>query len=261
MRLWPLLLAVLPVFARPAHATIIVGMPTGDGFVVCADRLLAAFGDRKEDSMVTKLHRRPPNLIWATGGNVLFVQMRTGEKAFDVEAIVRTFLSDHPEEPGTEFFRALDSFVWSEYQKKLKLHSADPPPTTFLRWDVVFFWAEKNGFVHVHLCRLANGTPAAPLDFRQTRPIDRTTTVNPLVFGIGHEVLGAVVDGDQRYDRFRQDAELMNILGGTTPVHTIGIRKATRLLKRLVVTASRAERVLRAEHTISEESDCLSFGR
>lgn len=254
----PVLLA-LSVIARTSNATIIIAVPAVDGLMVCADRFKSVPGARKA-TRVNKLHRLGPRFAWAVAGHVRLVNRAAKAKALDAEAFVGQFFEEHPPEPSADLFEAFDSFLQNKVANDLRTYFGDAPPIAALNLEVVFFWIDDANLPHVHSAKLWRSPAVVPSD-TSSRPNDDGASAWVVVGGTGREVLQALVDSDPRLDAVRRDEPALDLLRGSVRVKDLDLRVARRRLKRLIVVASRAEPRVRAEHTMTEESDCLALRR
>jgi hypothetical protein len=225
--------------------------------MVCADRLRAVPGPRKSTRM-NKLHRLGPRFAWAVAGHLRLVNRAAKSKALDAEEFVDDFFKDHSPEPSAELFRAFDSFLQAEVADDLRKYFDNSPPLEALNIEVVFFWIDDAGLSHMHSAKLWH-SPTVTASDTAAPAIDDTTTVSIIVGGTGLEVLQTLVASDEHLETFRGDKALGDLVRGTTRVEDLNLRIARGLLKRLIISASRAERRIRSDQTMSEESDCLTL--
>jgi hypothetical protein len=245
------------------HATLVVGVTTQNGWVVCADKRVydRARGDVDE---VTKVTRVPGNAVVAfVGGHRFYRLRREGNGSltllpdiFNADDIVQSFTKTRRFTNTDVFWSGLATQVVTKLTEVFARESNLQRDSTE-NFKAVFYWSGSNGRQRR---RVLNVSFVGKTDVSWT--LEDTQIHRSDISDVALE--GSLADElqkghDPRFDAVRNDSRIKKFLEGRPATKSTSTREAETFAKHLIQLSSQRLADLKiAEGHIGPTSDCAS---
>lgn len=258
-----------------ASGTLVVGLSTKRGLLVCADKRTYDYlrGDLDAEVKITEL---TPQAVSTSTGTGTFYDILTDRLtnqqslrlAFNADEVTRDYFLKNEFNDMKEFWQGLAQALIEQFEKFLYARpynfwpeSGNPPDNALFQLGIFYLDKSKSPAAsYIRFCYIKDRTPIIKI-YKVDEPKDSFSLVKPMMLG-NTAVYNELMSGrDQRFDDIRSDKLISYFLKDRPPVKTVTVETALDFARRFIkLTSERTHLIENSAFHVGPTTDCILLG-